>query len=194
MSRTTNRSRTTDRDAHSRPSATAPATSSVPVPAAAQAGPVSHAIFRVARLHRMIAGQLLRPLGLHLGQELVMMHLWELGPQRQTDLVRLLDSDAATMTRSIKRLENAGFVRRRPCPDDKRAVIIEPTAASQALRREVESVWAELEDASTAGQTPDQQAEALNALRRIEDSLARTAARSPEGAPAPAADADTTAG
>ncbi|WP_432097026.1 MarR family winged helix-turn-helix transcriptional regulator [Streptomyces sp. bgisy100] len=194
MSRTTNRSGTTDPDAPSRPSTTAPAAPSVPVPTAAQAGPVSHAIFRVARLHRMIAGQLLRPLGLHLGQELVMMHLWEIGPQRQTDLVRLLDSDAATMTRSIKRLENAGFVRRRPCPDDKRAVIIEPTAASQALRREVESVWAELEDASTADLTPDRQAEALNALRRIEDSLARTAARSPEGPPAPVTDAGTTTG
>ncbi|KPC61559.1 transcriptional regulator [Streptomyces chattanoogensis] len=151
--------------------------SSVPVPAAAHAGPVSHAIFRVARLHRMIAGQLLRRVGLHLGQELVMMHLWELGPQRQTDLVRLIDSDAATMTRSIKRLENAGFVRRRPCPDDKRAVIIEPTAASQALRQEVERIWAELEGASTGDLTPDQQAETLNTLRRIEDSLARTAAR-----------------
>ncbi|MFE0191626.1 MarR family winged helix-turn-helix transcriptional regulator [Streptomyces sp. NPDC058989] len=157
----------------------APATSTVPVPASAHAGPVSHAIFRVARLHRMIAGQLLRPLGLHLGQELVMMHLWELGPQRQTDLVRLIDSDAATMTRSIKRLENAGFVRRRPCPDDRRAVIVEPTAASQALRREVERIWTELEDASTGGLTADQQSASLEALRLIEESLARAAARTP---------------
>ncbi|MEU5011615.1 MarR family winged helix-turn-helix transcriptional regulator [Streptomyces sp. NPDC021749] len=159
------------------------------MPASAQAGPVSHAIFRVARLHRMIAGQLLRPLGLHLGQELVMMHLWELGPQRQTDLVRLIDSDAATMTRSIKRLENAGFVRRRPCPDDKRATLIEPTAASQALRREVERIWAELEEASTGALTPEQEAETLEALRRVEASLARAAAQTaasaaPGGAPA----------
>ncbi|RXS65561.1 MarR family transcriptional regulator [Streptomyces sp. TM32] len=191
-------SRATNHSAQSQPSqppTAASATSSVPVPAAAHAGPVSHAIFRVARLHRMIAGQLLRRVGLHLGQELVMMHLWEIGPQRQTDLVRLIDSDAATMTRSIKRLENAGFVRRRPCPDDKRAVIIEPTAASQALRREVERIWAELEEASTGGLTPDQQAETLHALRRIEDSLARTAARtSPADAPAPAAKDDTRTG
>ena len=30
----------------------------VPMPAAAQGGPISHAIFRVARVHRKIAGQL----------------------------------------------------------------------------------------------------------------------------------------
>lgn len=147
--------------------------SSVPVPGAAQAGPISHAIFRVSRLHRMLAGQLLRRVGLHIGQELVMMQLWELGAQRQTDLVRLLDSDAATMTRTVQRLENAGFVRRRPCPGDKRAVLVEPTPASQALRQEVERLWAELEADATAGLTADERTETLRLLERIEAGLAR---------------------
>src|SRR6201998_4825361 len=114
---------------------------SIPVPAAALGGPVSHAIFRVARLHKMIAGNLLRRVGLHPGQELVMMYLWELGPQRQADLIRLLDSDAATMTRTIRRLEHAGFVRRSPCADDKRAFMIEPTAAGGVLRLQVTQLW-----------------------------------------------------
>ncbi|MET8450900.1 MarR family transcriptional regulator [Streptomyces sp. NPDC005209] len=155
----------------------------VPVPAAAAGGPVSHAIFRLARLHRMFAGQLLRPTGLHTGQELVMMHLWELGPQRQADLVRLLDSDAATMTRTIKRLEQAGFVRRRPSPTDKRAALIEPTAASQALRREVERVWSRLEDLVTAGLSAEELAAALLTLERLEHNLAEAAADStaPDG-------------
>src|SRR6476659_2124303 len=107
---------------------------SVPVPVSAAGGPISHAIFRVARLHRMLAGQLLREVGLHPAQELVMMQLWDRGAQRQTDLVRFLGSDAATMTRTVRRLENAGFVRRRPCTQDKRVTIVEPTAASLALR------------------------------------------------------------
>ncbi|MCF3177416.1 MarR family transcriptional regulator [Streptomyces sioyaensis] len=148
----------------------------VPVPAAAGGGPVSHAIFRLARLHRMFAGQLLRRIGLHPGQELVMMHLWELGPQRQTDLVRLMDSDAATMTRTVRRLEQAGFVRRRPSPTDKRASLIEPTAASHALRREVEQVWSRLEDLSTAGLSDDERTAALHTLERLEQNLVRAAA------------------
>ncbi|ARF81984.1 MarR family winged helix-turn-helix transcriptional regulator [Kitasatospora aureofaciens] len=149
---------------------------SVPVPAAASGGPISHAIFRLARLHRMFAGQLLRRIGLHPGQELVMMHLWELGPQRQTDLVRLLDSDAATMTRTIQRLEQAGFVRRRPSPTDKRASLIEPTAASHALRREVEQSWSQLEDLVTAGLSADECTEALSTLERLEQNLVQAAA------------------
>jgi len=43
----------------------ASADAAVPIPAAAHGGPISHAIFRVARLHRMIAGNLLRRVGLH---------------------------------------------------------------------------------------------------------------------------------
>ncbi|AZQ75934.1 MarR family transcriptional regulator [Streptomyces abikoensis] len=149
----------------------------VTVPSSAGAGPISHAIFRVARLHRMLAGQLLRRVGLHPGQELVMMQLWDLGPQRQADLVRLLDSDAATMTRTVKRLESAGFVRRRPSPTDKRAAIIEPTPASQALRREVERVWDELESLTTDGLTGAEREAAAGALERFEVNLARANAR-----------------
>ncbi|MCP9211374.1 MarR family winged helix-turn-helix transcriptional regulator [Streptomyces cucumeris] len=152
----------------------------VPVPGAAGGGPISHAIFRLARLHRMFAGQLLRRIGLHPGQELVMMHLWELGPQRQIDLVRLMDSDAATMTRTVRRLEQAGFVRRRPSPTDKRASLIEPTTASHALRQEVERVWSQLEEISAAGLSDGERADALATLERLEQNLVRAATRAAE--------------
>ncbi|MFI5666378.1 MarR family winged helix-turn-helix transcriptional regulator [Streptomyces sp. NPDC051704] len=152
----------------------------VPVPGAATGGPISHAIFRLARLHRMFAGQLLRRIGLHPGQELVMMHLWELGPRRQIDLVRLMDSDAATMTRTVRRLEQAGFVRRRPSPTDKRASLIEPTVASHALRREVERVWSQLEDISATGLSDGERADALAILERLEQNLVRAGAQPTE--------------
>ncbi|MFD7136352.1 MarR family winged helix-turn-helix transcriptional regulator [Streptomyces sp. NPDC059894] len=147
------------------------------MPPSVRAGAMTHAIFRVARLHRMLAGQLLRRVGLHPGQELVMMQLWDLGPQRQTDLVRLLGSDAATMTRTVRRLENAGFVRRRPCETDRRATIVEPTTASLALRKEVEQVWAELEDSVTADLDAEEQDAIIGVLARIEDRLGRAAER-----------------
>lgn len=136
---------------------------------------ISSAVVRVARLHRMIAGNLLRPLGLHTGQELVMMRLWSVGPQRLADLVQALGSDAATMTRTIQRLEHAGFVRRCPCADDRRVVIVEPTPASLALRDQVERVWSRLDEATTCGLTDDERTETLRVLRRIEESLLHAA-------------------
>jgi MarR family transcriptional regulator, organic hydroperoxide resistance regulator len=144
------------------------------VPAAARGGPISHAIFRVGRLHHMLAGQLLRRAGLHTGQELLMMHLWETGPQRQADLVTVLGSDSATMTRTLQRLERAGFVRRIPSPTDRRVVIVEPTTASQALRREVEEIWQQLESITTRGFTDDQRAVTLRVLEQLERNLTGT--------------------
>jgi MarR family transcriptional regulator, organic hydroperoxide resistance regulator len=148
---------------------------SIPVPAAALGGPVSHAIFRVGRLHKMLAGNLLRGVGLHPGQELVMMYLWELGPQRQTDLIRLLDSDAATMTRTIRRLEHAGFVRRSPLAGDKRAFLIEPTAAGRALRRQVEQIWNQLEQIAVGGVGQHDRQTIRRVLEGLEERLTRAA-------------------
>jgi DNA-binding MarR family transcriptional regulator len=140
-------------------------------PTAAGGGPVSHAIFRVARLHKMFAGQLLRETGLYPGQELLMMLLWDGGPQRQVDLIRSLDSDAATMTRTVRRLERAGFVRRSSNPADRRVVIIEATPASLSLRVRVEDVWRRLETTTVGTMNPSEREDALQVLNAIEANL-----------------------
>lgn len=143
----------------------------VPPPCPSSVGPVSHAIFRLARLHRMFAGQLLRSCGLHPGQELLLMHLWNTGTQRQTDLINVLGSDSATMTRTVQRLERAGFVRRTRSDRDKRVVLVEATAAGLALRDRVERTWEELERATTSGISGEEQAAVLNTLERLEQNI-----------------------
>ena len=140
------------------------------------AGPVSHAIYRLARLHRQLAGQLLRRAGLRPGQEQLMMHLWETGRQRQTDLIAVLGSDSATMTRAVQRLEKAGFVRRTPCVTDRRVVMVEPTPAGLALRERVEELWRVLEELTTRDYDREQAATALRVLEGLERNVTRALA------------------
>lgn len=99
------------------------------------------------------------------------------GPQRQADLVRLLDPDAATTARTVRRLEQTGLLRRYPCADDKRAYLIEATTASHALREQVESLWHQLEDATSGNLSPAEQADVLHVLEALESRLTRAAAR-----------------
>lgn len=134
-------------------------------------GRLSHAIFRVARLHKMFAGQLLRETGLYPGQELLMMRLWDEGPQRQIDLVRSLDSDAPTMARTVARLERAGFVRRSRSAIDGRATIIEATRASLSLKKAVERIWAELEAVTVGSLDAGGQDGVLASLATLEANL-----------------------
>lgn len=144
---------------------------SISEPASAAGGPISHAIFRLARLHKELAGQLLRDIGLYPGQELLLMQLWDGGPLRQVDVVRLLDSDAATITRSVQRLERAGLVRRSRNVADKRSVIIEATRESEHLRIKVEAVWRSLEKKTVKQMTRQQRGEALRILKRLEENV-----------------------
>lgn len=135
------------------------------------AAPMSSAVFRVARLHKALAGRLLRETGLHPGQELVLMALWSSGPQRQVDLVAAIESDAPTMTRSIGRLERVGLVRRTRSQTDRRAVLVEATEASLGLRAQVEAAWAELERVTVGTLSAARQAEVLESLGTLEANL-----------------------
>lgn len=134
-------------------------------------GSVSHAIFRVARLHKSLAGRLLREIGLHPGQELVLMTLWSGGPQRQVDLVASLESDAPTMTRSISRLEKSGLVRRTPSLTDRRVMIVEVTEAGLALRPKVDRMWGELERLTIEGLSEEQRSGVSASLGLLESTL-----------------------
>jgi MarR family transcriptional regulator, organic hydroperoxide resistance regulator len=138
---------------------------------AASGGPVSNALIRVTRLHVMRIRQLLQGLGLHPGHELLLMHLWDTGAQRQTDLAAEFDTDSASMTRTVQRLERAGFVRRRPDPLDGRATLVESTPAGMALRGRVEQLWARLEADTVCDMPASQERQLLRGLHNLEANL-----------------------
>ncbi|MFF2703047.1 MarR family winged helix-turn-helix transcriptional regulator [Streptomyces cyaneofuscatus] len=160
------------------------ATADVPctdaLPGAALGGPVSHAVSRVARLHRIAAGKLLKGLGLYPGQELLMMHLWDSGPVRQSELIRTLDLDPSTVTKMLQRLEQTGHVRRRPDPEDRRAVLVEATDESCALHAAVRDAWSSLEEHTLAGLESDERAELTRLLAKVEANLCQETEGCPE--------------
>ena len=99
------------------------------------------------------------------------MHLWEYGPQRQADLADLFDTDSASMTRTVQRLERAGFVRRTSSTEDRRVTLVEPTPASLGLRSRIEDLWTALERQTAGDLDPDERQSALAVLRRLERNL-----------------------
>ncbi|WP_328909459.1 MarR family winged helix-turn-helix transcriptional regulator [Streptomyces sp. NBC_00234] len=146
------------------------------LPEAARGGPVSHALSRVARLHRIAAGKLLKGAGLYPGQEHLMMHLWDSGAVRQSDLIRAMELDPSTVTKMLQRLEQTGHVRRRPDPDDRRAVLVEATDDSCALLADVRSAWATLEEHTLVGLAPAERTEFARLLAKVEENLCQETA------------------
>ena len=83
---------------------------------------------------------LLEPMGLTHPQYLVMLALWERAPEHAplsvSDLSRLLDLDAGTLSRLLKRLESSGLVVRGRSTSDERTLAVSLTEAGRALRTE----------------------------------------------------------
>lgn len=108
-----------------------------------------------------------------------MMHLWDTGAVRQAELIKAVGLDPSTVTKMLQRLEQAGHVRRRPDPDDRRAVLVEATEESCALHAEVRSAWSGLEEHTLAGLEPAERAELARLLAKVEGNLCTEAGDCP---------------
>ncbi len=135
-------------------------------------GPVSHTIVRVAHLHRRLAGELLRQVGLHPGQELLLMHLWDQDSRPQSELVGLLGVEAPTVTRMLQRLEQQGVVERHRPATNRRTVIVSLTTKGRQLQQDVQRIWGMLEESTTRGVTGPEKRELSQFLERLEYNLA----------------------
>lgn len=152
----------------SRPS-TAPANDIV----ALMSAPVSAAIFQVARNHKAYAAHLLRALDLHPGQEILLMELTGTTHRTQGELVRTLGLDHSTVAKSLRRLEDAGLVVRRPSEADRRVVMVSLTDDGAALALRVQAVWEQLEHTTTTDLTREQRRTLIELASIVERSVAR---------------------
>lgn len=76
----------------------------------------------------------LKDLGLTYPQYLVMLVLWEHGPQPVKAIGEQLRLDSGTLSPLLKRLESAGLVRRERSSEDERSVTVQLTPAGDELR------------------------------------------------------------
>jgi MarR family transcriptional regulator, organic hydroperoxide resistance regulator len=85
----------------------------------------------------------LRKLGVTYPQYLVLVVLWERGPQGVGDLATALDMDFGTLSPMLKRVEAKGLVSRRRLATDERRVVVELTPKGVALRRRTQQMLGE---------------------------------------------------
>jgi DNA-binding MarR family transcriptional regulator len=126
---------------------------------------------RVAHQHRRLAGELLRQVGLHPGQELLLMLLWDQDDRPQSELVSLLGVEAPTVTKTLQRLEQQQLVVRHRPAANRRTVVVSLTDRGRRLRPEVQQLWATLEEATTASLTEPERRRFSQVLDRIEKDL-----------------------
>ncbi|MFI9566091.1 MarR family winged helix-turn-helix transcriptional regulator [Streptomyces rishiriensis] len=133
-------------------------------PSTASEGPMSYAIFQLARAHRARAGVMLREMDLHPGQELLLMQLLDRDGQSQSELLESVGLDHSTVSKSLRRMQDAGLLVREPAEHDRRVMVVHLTDKGRAMREPIAAMWRALEETS-----------ALNLSAQQAESFVRTA-------------------
>lgn len=137
----------------------------------AQADALNQAVRLLSLRHRARIAALLAPLGLHPGQEALLLELARTGPMIQAQLSEALNIEPPSVTVMTRKLEAAGHIRRTPAPSDKRASIVELTDRGTALTDDVKQVWRTLAEETVAGLPARTVAELPGTLTALADNV-----------------------
>jgi MarR family transcriptional regulator, organic hydroperoxide resistance regulator len=132
----------------------------------------SFALAKVCRAHRTHVGELLAEHGLHVGQDMVLVELWQDDGLRGGDLADRLGVEPPTITKMLRRLESCGLVERRADPEDARSLRVYLTGSGRALEEPVSRCWERAEQTVLAGMNAKDRRTFRKLLDRVKSNLA----------------------
>jgi DNA-binding MarR family transcriptional regulator len=132
---------------------------------------MSYAIFQLARAHRARAAAMLREMDLHPGQELLLMQLLDRDGQTQSELLESVGLDHSTVSKSLRRMQDAGLLVRDPAPHDRRVMIVHLTDKGRAMREPLAAMWRDLEETSARDLSAQQSESFVRTAYAIADAL-----------------------
>jgi len=128
---------------------------------------------RACKAHRGGVGATLAELGLHVGQEMVLSHLWRQDGLAPSKLAERLGVEPPTVTNTLSRMEKAGLLERCRDPGDARCTRVYLTEKGRELREAVERRWEAVQKRAFAGITADEEALLRDLLVKIHGNLTR---------------------
>jgi DNA-binding MarR family transcriptional regulator len=122
---------------------------------------------RAQQRHAAIFGDAMAAADLTPMQFTALVKTAEAGRITQNHLGRLAAMDPATIQGVVRRLAERELLRRTPDPDDRRVVVLEPTAAGLALLREAVASARRVTEATLAPLDPEERRLFLSLLRKM---------------------------
>ena len=116
-----------------------------------QADALNEAIRAIGIRHRALSVAALAPFGIHPGHKLILLELETAGPSTQAQLAAASGYEPPTITLSVRQLEDAGLVMRRPSSTDRRATVVELSDQGRALLPKLKAAWRRVAEQTVAG-------------------------------------------
>jgi DNA-binding MarR family transcriptional regulator len=131
----------------------------------------SFVLAKACKANRGHVGTLLAEHGIHVGQEMVLVELWQDDGLRGGELAVRLGVEPPTITKMLRRLEGCGLVERRPDPTDARSFRVHLTERGRALEGPVARCWAQTEETALAGLSASDRRTFRKLLIRVRSNL-----------------------
>jgi len=103
----------------------------------------------------------------------VLAHLARQEGVNQATLAQSLDIEPITLVRLLDRLQEAGFIQRKPDPQDRRAYVLELTAKARPILDRIYGLAAKVYEEAQAGMSKAETEQLLSLLHRTKANLAR---------------------
>lgn len=130
-------------------------------------------LVQVAKEHRGRAEHSFTELGVRVGQDMVLLRLWEENGLSPTELANRLRVEPATVSKVLNRMEKAELVTRQRDPEDARSFKVYLTDRGRSLQEPVSSRWKQIEDQMLEGLTHDERIVLRRSLSKLLDNLSR---------------------
>lgn len=127
---------------------------------------------QACRAHRNYTDALLNNLGLHVGQEMLLLHLGDVGEISKSELAGRLGVQPPTVTRMLQRMEAAGLVETRADPQDARASLVYLSQQGVDLQTSIREALEQVDHQTLIGLTAAEVATLHDLLGRVRLNLA----------------------
>jgi DNA-binding MarR family transcriptional regulator len=121
----------------------------------------------ICRLHATRSDQLLEQIGLYRGQAILLLILSGQDGRTHTEIAQELHISPAATTKIIQRLEKMEFLQRRPDPSDERLSRVYLLEGGRAVIQQIKDSFRQLDRATTASFTSEEQEILRDLLIRI---------------------------
>ena len=128
------------------------------------------ALYATSRAFTKVYAELLKEMGITYPQYLVLLVLWEQGPQTVKSIARELEIEGPTATPLVKRMEAMGLVSRTRSEEDERHVVVAPTTKADSYREMAAAIPERLGCAVNV--TDDKAGKLLSELTKIRRGIA----------------------
>jgi len=140
----------------------------------------SYELVMLLRAHRNVVAAALAEIGLHVGQEMLLLRLWDEDGRSQADLARDMGVEPPTVAKAVARLERTGMVERRADEADRRVSRVWLTESGRSLQGPVLQRWRSIEERMLAGVSAGDVERLRGAVARMSANLAELPVEAPE--------------